>query len=109
MATLPHCPYPSNFPNRGLELLPKSKSKICRRRSERDGRHAIADFIGARLSFCLVAQDGERCAPGCGRGYFLAHSLAECGSIWHLSLAKRINRRIVGRGSDWISHPDPLQ
>ena len=63
----------------------------------------------AGLSFRVAAAHDQRSAPRRASGDFLAHSLAQSGSIWNLPVAARTARWPAGRGPDRFSHPGALQ
>jgi len=61
-----------------------------------NGRHGIPDSPRAGLSLRVAAQDGEGGAARCARGDFLAHSVAERGSVWNLSWQRELVDGLLG-------------
>ena len=59
--------------------------------------------------FALLPRLIKERAPGCARGHLLAYSVAQPGSIRHLSLAARTAGRLAGRRSGRISFSIALQ
>src|SRR5260370_4662896 len=89
LAAVPHRAYAADLPAGGLAAVSENQSPLRRRRFAGDGRHGITDSSRAGLSFRAASADGQGSAPRRACGDFLAHSLAECGSFWHLPLAAR--------------------
>jgi Glycosyltransferase family 20 len=60
---------------------------ICGRRIGGDGRDAIASSSGPGLPLCFAGPHGQGIPPRRPRRGFLAYPVAQCGSLWNLSVA----------------------
>src|ERR1043166_777057 len=87
MAALPYRAYAANVPSRGLAAVSTGEPQVCRRRAAGDVGTRGADCPGAGLSLCATASNGQGRAPRRTRDDFLAHSLAQPGSLRDLSVA----------------------
>src|SRR5207247_3294281 len=88
--------YPSDFPPGRLVAIPADQPALRRRRFARDGGCGLPDSPGAGLSPGARSTHGERRPARRPGGDFLAHSLAQRGSVRDLPLATRTDRRTAG-------------
>src|ERR1700723_2820619 len=109
MAAVPHRAYPANFSRLGLASLSGSEPRICRSCAARNCGCGASAGAGAGLSLRIAAAHGEGSAARRARGDLLAHSVAESGSIRHMSVATRTGEWAAGRGLDRIPDPGALR
>jgi trehalose 6-phosphate synthase len=86
-----------------------SECEVCPCGFGRNGGRRESRGPGSGLSFRFTSAPDQRAASRCAGGDLLAYSLAQSGSVRHLSLAAGIAGRAVGRRSDRLPYSIPLQ
>ena len=108
LAAVSHRPRAPDIPHLGLGAVRQGQPQVRRRRRPRVGI-SRSDRAGPGLPPGAVAADDSGSAPGRHDHHLLAHSLAEPGSIRHLSLARGAARRPARQQHPRISHAVSLQ